>query len=395
MGQKSVWKTMSNTNRYLIYDVFLAYFAMGIYLILIGSALPSIKEEYHISYQIGGFMMSVQQIGYLVIGIFTSLIARRVGAKPAYLFFGILAFVGLAIIMITDQPYLLLFAMLLTGLCKGSTSNFGNQMVSTLSGNDSSLLNLAQAFFAVGACAAPVIAMVCGASWRMAFGITIAVGIVSFAHGLRVQIGEEAYVQKAEDEKIDFGFFKYKIFWICCLLLLCYLAFEASVMGWLVTFLVDSDIANETIAQLLATGLWVAVLAGRLLSTWLATKFRPDQMIPVMTIGIAVSFTLLMFSHSLVWIAIAVVGVGLFMAGMYGTTLGGSDNLIARYPMCMGMFTVIPGIGTAVTQSAIGMIADRIGIRGGMYVLYVLIVILFAATALFVGEKKGKSAQRP
>lgn len=388
MGQKSAWKTMSSTHRYLIYDVFLAYFAMGIYLILIGSALPSIKEEYHISYQIGGFMMSVQQIGYLVIGIFISLIARRFGAKPTYLFFGILAFIGLAIMMATGNPYLLLFAMLLTGLCKGSTANFGNQMVSTLSNNDSSLLNLAQAFFAVGACAAPVIAMVCGASWRMAFGITIAIGIVSFVHGLRVEIGEEAYPQKAGDGKIDFGFFKYKIFWICCLLLLCYLAFEASVMGWLVTFLVDSDIANETTAQLLATGLWVAVLAGRLLSTWLATKFQPYQMIAVMTIGVTVCFTLMMFSHTVLWMAVAVVGVGLFMAGMYGTALGGSDNLIAQYPMCMGMFIVIPGIGAAVTQSAIGMIADRIGIRGGMYVLYVLIVVLFVATALFAGEGK-------
>lgn len=390
MGQKSAWKTMSNTQRYLMYDVFLAYFAMGIYLILIGSALPSIKEEYHISYQIGGFMMSVQQIGYLVIGIFISLIARRFGAKPTYLFFGILAFVGLAIMMATGNPYLLLFAMLLTGLCKGSTANFGNQMVSTLSNNDSSLLNLAQAFFAVGACAAPVIAMVCGASWRMAFGITIAIGIVSFVHGLRVEIGEEAYPQKAGDGTIDLGFFKYKIFWICCLLLLCYLAFEASVMGWLVTFLVDSAIANETTAQLLATGLWVAVLAGRLLSAWLATKFRPYQMITVMTIGITICFTLMMFSHTILWMTIAVIGVGLFMAGMYGTALGGSDDLIGRYPMCMGMFIVIPGIGAAVTQSAIGMIADRIGIRGGMYVLYVLIVILFVATALFAGERKKK-----
>lgn len=388
MGQKSELKKMSGAHRYLVYDVFLAYFAMGIYLILIGSALPSIKEEYHISYQIGGFMMSVQQIGYLMMGIFVSLIARRIGAKITYLFFGILAFVGLALMMLTGNPYILLFAMLLTGLCKGSTANFGNQMVSTLSNNDSSLLNLAQAFFAVGACAAPVIAMICGASWRLSFGITIAIGIVSFIHGLRVKIGPEAFLQEQTAGKIDFGFFQTRIFWICCLLLLCYLAFEASVMGWLVTFLVDSDIADETTAQLLATGLWVAVLVGRLLSTWLATKFRPYQMIAVMTLGVAACFTLLMFSHSLVWIAIAVIGVGLFMAGMYGTALGGSDNLIGRYPMCMGMFIVIPGIGAAVTQSVIGMIADRIGIRSGMYFLYALIAILFAATVLFTKHQK-------
>ncbi|MDO5784696.1 MAG: MFS transporter [Eubacteriales bacterium] len=389
MEQKSALKTMSSEHRYLIYDVFLAYLAMGIYLILIGSALPAIKEEYQISYQIGGFMMSIQQIGYLLMGIFVSLIARRIGAKTTYLFFGILAFIGLALMMITGNPYILLFAMLLTGLCKGSTANFGNQIVSTLSESDASLLNLAQAFFAVGACAAPVIAMVCGASWRLSFGITIVIGIVSFVHGLRVRIGPEAFSQETNTGKIDFGFFKTGIFWICCLLLLCYLAFEASIMGWLVTFLMDSGVTGETTAQLLATGLWIAVLAGRLLSAWLATKFQPHQMMIVMALGVATCFTLMMFSRTLVWMVIATIGVGLFMAGIYGTTLGGSDNLVGRYPMCMGMFIVIPGIGAAVTQSAIGMIADHIGIRGGMYVLYVLIVILFVATALFTKHQRG------
>ena len=388
MEQKSALNAMPKAHRYLIYDIFIAYLAMGIYLILIGSALPSIKQEYHISYQIGGFMMSAQQIGYLVMGIFVSLIARRIGAKTTYLFFGVLAFVGLALMMVTGNPYVLLFAMLLTGLCKGSTANFGNQIVSTLSNNDASLLNLAQAFFAIGACAAPVIAMVCGASWRLAFGITITVGLVSFFHGLRVTIGPEAFVQETHTGKIDLGFFKTGIFWICCLLLLCYLAFEASLMGWLVTFLVDSGAAGETTAQLLATGLWVAVLAGRLLSAWFATRFQPHQMMIVMTLGVAVCFTMMMCSHTLGWMVVATVGVGLFMAGMYGTTLGGSDNLIGRYPMCMGMFIVIPGIGSAVTQSVIGMIADRIGIRGGMYVLYVLIVLLIAMTALFTAHHR-------
>ena len=179
MGKSSVMREMPKAHRYLMQDIFLAYLAMGIYLTLIGSALPSIKAEYHISYQVGGWMMSAQQIGYLAMGIGVSLAARRLGAKCTYLFFGALAFVGLAIMMVSGNPALLIFAMLLTGICKGSTANIGNQITSMVSNNDSSLLNLAQAFFAVGACAAPLIMMVCGTSWRMAFGITIAVGIIS------------------------------------------------------------------------------------------------------------------------------------------------------------------------------------------------------------------------
>lgn len=391
MGKTSAMQSMSKSHRYLMRDIFLAYLVMGIYLTLIGSALPAIKKEYHISYQVGGWMMSAQQIGYLIMGIVVSLAAKKLGAKQTYLFFGVLAFVGLAFMTVIGNPIVLIFAMLLTGICKGSTANIGNQITSTVSNNDSSLLNLAQAFFAIGACAAPLIAMVCGASWRMAFGITIALGVVSFVHGLRTQIGPEAFKVEETAGKPDLRFFEKKIFWICCVLLLCYLAFEASVMGWLVTFFIDSGAVNAQTAQLLATALWGALLIGRFASAWFATRFSPQQMICVMTVGTAICFSVMMFSHSLIPMAIGTFGVGLFMAGMYGTTLGGSDNLIGQYPMCMGMFIVIPGVGSAVTQSAIGAIADRIGIRGGMYVLYVLVALMLAATVLFVAHGKKKS----
>lgn len=382
MQGKSI-REMSRRQRYLIADIFIAYFAMGLYLILIGSALPSIKAEYGISYGVGGMMMSAQQVGYLVIGIFTSLLARRFPVKAVYLGLGILAFIGLALMMVSGNPFVLLFAMLLTGVCKGSTCNFGNQMVSTLSGSNASLLNLAQAFFAVGACAAPLVAMVCGASWRSAFAITIAVGAVMFVHGLRVTIGPDAYVRESAAGSVDFGFFRTKIFWLCTVLLLCYLAIEGSVMGWLVTYFVDSGAASEAAAQLLATALWGALLIGRFACAWLSTRFQPHHMIAVMALGVAVCFTGLMVSRTIVPMAVSTMGLGLFMAGMYGTTLGGSENLMERYPMCMGMFIAVPGIGAAVTQSAIGAIADRIGIHGGMSFLYVLVAALLAAAALF------------
>lgn len=384
MERQSALKSMSRKHQYLMQDIFIAYLAMGVYLTLIGSVLPAIKAEYQISYQVGGWMMSAQQIGYLVAGIAASLIAGKIGVKVTYLSFGVLAFIGLALMMVTGNPVVLLFAMLLTGLCKGCTANFGNQITSTLSNNDSSLLNLSQAFFAIGTCLAPIITMLCGTSWRTAFAITIAMGVITFLHGLRTEIGPEAFHQESNNGKPDLRFFKKGIFWICCLLLMCYLAFEASVMGWLVTFFVDSGAATETTAQLLATALWVAVLIGRFASAWFATRFRPEHMIVVMTIGVAACFSIMMFSHTLVPMAAATFGLGLFMAGMYGTTLGGSDNLIGQYPMCMGMFIVIPGIGSAITQSAIGTLADQAGIRDGMYFLYILLAILILSTILFL-----------
>ena len=380
---------MSKKHRYITKDIFLAYFVMGIYLILIGSALPSIKSEYHISYQTGGLMMSAQQIGYLVMGLLTSAIAAKYGAKKSYLVTESFALIGLALMIFFGKPWVLLFAMLLTGLAKGCTGTFGNQIVSNVSGGDAGMLNLAQAFFAVGACAAPLIALACGASWRMSFVVCIVIGIAVLLHGFRVEIGHEAFAQE-KTGKTDFGFFRKKLFWLCALILLCYLAVETCFMGWTVTYFVDSGTTSEPTAQMMATLLWVAVLIGRFGSAYLSTRFQPHHMILTMIAGVVVCFTLLMFGGTLLLMVIGTMGCGVFMGGMYGTTLGGSADLMERYPMCMGMFLAIPGIGSALTSSAVGMIADRVGIRNGMLFLYVLIALLAIVSVLFARyhEKK-------
>ena len=59
MKKQSVLKSLSRDNQYLVRNFFIAYFVMGMYLILIGSALPEIKAEYQIDYQVGGMMLSV------------------------------------------------------------------------------------------------------------------------------------------------------------------------------------------------------------------------------------------------------------------------------------------------------------------------------------------------
>lgn len=389
MKKQSVLKAMRRENRHLVYNYLLAYFAMGLYLMLIGAALPMIKTEYQLSYRVSGMMLSVQSMGYLVVGALVGILPRYFGVKKTSIVLGNLAFIGLALIMITGNPVVLLAAMLFTGISKGSTCNFGNQIVSCVSASDAGLLNLSQAYFAIGACVAPMIAMACGAAWRTSFAIAIAIGIVSLLYNLRRQYGSDAYVQ-TDTGKLSFSFFREKIFWLCAVILLCYLAVESSVMGWLVTYFVDSGAAGEATAQLLATALWGALLIGRFASAWFAQRFPPHQMIAVMTAGVTVCFTALMFSRTLLPMAVSAIGLGLFMAGMYGTAIAGSGELIEKNPMCMGMFIAIPGIGAVVAPSAVGIVSDRIGIHGGMCTLYALIAVLIVATILLVVYQTGR-----
>ena len=136
MKKQSFFNSLSPDNRYLVLSVFSIYLVQGIYIIMIGSALPMIKAEYQIDYQVGGMLLSVQSIGYLVMGVVTGILPKYLGMKRTILILTNFAFVGLAIMMVTGNPVLLLFAMLMTGISKGATTNFNNQIVTTLSGGD-------------------------------------------------------------------------------------------------------------------------------------------------------------------------------------------------------------------------------------------------------------------
>ena len=222
-------------NRRLLRCMYLNQTSMGIYLLLIGAVLPMIRAEYGLSYKLSGIMMGVQSAGYFLAGLAAPLLPGWFGIKKTYLVLANLALAGLGMIMFTGSPFLLLCAMLMTGLSKGSCGNYNNSIVSNLSGNDASKLNLLQACFAVGACIAPLIAFVCGDSWRMAFTLEIAIGIVILLYCLGMKIEDDAYPAPGRGSGMDLGFFTSKVFWICAAFLSCYMAIEACIMGFLVT----------------------------------------------------------------------------------------------------------------------------------------------------------------
>ena len=378
---------------YLMRAMFFNQVSMGIYLLLIGAVLPLIRAEYGLSYRLSGLMMGIQSAGYFLAGLAAPLLPRRFGVKKTYLVLANLAAAGLAVIMLTGNPILLLCAMLMTGISKGSSGNYNNAIVSNLSGNSPSKLNFLQACFAIGACLAPLIAFLCGDDWRKALLAEIAIAAAVLLYSLKIEIGPEAYPISGGGEKADFGFFRSGVFWICALFLSVYMAIEASIMGFLVTYFVDTGMAQEGRAQMLSTLLWIALLAGRLGCSYLSTRFRPVHMLLVMAIGVAVSFVLFIFGGSVPVVIAGSVGLGLFMAGMYGTAIGDVGDMLERYPMSMGMLIVIPGLVSAVTPSLIGFLADMWDIRRGMMAIFALIGLLLLVTGVdlwYAGKKSGR-----
>ena len=101
---KQFFKSLNRNDQYMIGNLFFLYLIQGIFVILIGSILPMMKEEYGFSYQISGFLISAHSIGNMAAGLFAGLIPLTIGLKRSLMVLNPLTFIGFAITLVTGNP---------------------------------------------------------------------------------------------------------------------------------------------------------------------------------------------------------------------------------------------------------------------------------------------------
>lgn len=382
--EQSFFQRIGKDKRYIVFNLFFAYFSLGVALIMLGSVLPVLKSDYALNYQVGGMLLSVQSIGYAVAGLGAGFLPLYLGLKKSFILLTSGTCIGMGMLLASGNPVWLLIAMGLIGISKGAVTNYNNQIMTELAEGDAGPLNLMHAFFAIGACLAPLIVLVCGkidaSGWRLAVFLSAAavgVGLIAMFR-MKMQDTEPTQEHSENKTKVSYGFFKEKIFWITMLICFFYQGIEGTMMGWLTSFFVDSHVMTDSFAQVVTSTLWIALLIGRVSCSRLAAKFKPSQMILAMAIGQFVFLTMLVTSHSFVGMMIATIGLGLSMSGMYGTSVSNAGDLFTRYPVCMGFFVLMTSSGAVVAPAVVGAVANASNMRLGISCL------LLAAVALVV-----------
>lgn len=381
MEQKEgFFRSIGRDKLYIVINLFYAYFAQGIVVVMFGAILPVLKQDYSLSYQVGGMLLSVQSVGYAIAGLGAGFLPLYFGLKNSFILLTSGITIGMGMLLVSGNPVWLLIAMAFIGINKGAVTNYNNQIMSDLAKGDAGPLNMLHAFFAIGACLAPVAVLLCSevdpSGWRLAVTIAAIITAVGLLLMSRMKLDNTVKKQAAEKTPVSFGFFQERIFWVTMLICFFYQCIEGSMMGWLTSFFVDSNVMTDASAQLVTSALWVALLIGRLGCSGLALRFRPYQMILFMSAGQLGFLYMLVHSHTLVTMMIATIGLGLSMSGMYGTSVSNAGDLFTRYPVCMGFFVLLTSMGAVIAPAAVGLLADVTNMRTG------LAVLLLAAAAL-------------
>jgi FHS family glucose/mannose:H+ symporter-like MFS transporter len=390
MKKTSFYSNLDKNNKYILICCFFVFAVNGLYSMILGSLLPIISNEYGLNNTVSGALLSAHQAGNLIAGFIAGVLPLYLGRKKSIMFLCSFVVMGFSIMILTGNPVLLILGFLFTGLSRGSISNFNNTIVNEVSNSSSAALNILHSIFAIGALSAPFLVILSTKiggenGWKIASGVIIILAIFSIFLFSKMEIDDVAKEKKKV--KVSYEFLQNRYFLITAGILFFYLSAEATINGWMVKYFIDSSIMSIEYAQRLASLLWVVILIGRLTCAFLGDKVSKKALILTTSIGTACFYLLLLSSQNLTVITIAIMGLGLSMAGIYPTTISMIGNTIKKYPMSMGVLLMVGGVGAIIMPIITGALSDAFGILAGMSAIVVAIILMIVCVVLSVISK--------
>ena len=361
------------SDRSLLYRFYAIYLVSGLLNTMLGVLMPYLGEEYGLAYSVRGLLLSSVQVGNVTAMFLAGVLPYVIGRKKNTVLFASLMVLGYLLMLLVGHPAILFVAFLFTGLGRGTLVNISNVVVGETAGNKGGGLNLLHACFALGAFIAPLLLIATvSKGWRLAPALALSlmvIGVLLIAFSTlsskpsRREKGK-GFVPRTLDFYLDMG------------ILFTYVAAEAGLVGWLVTYFRDSGLLPEAFSASMQSLLWVMILAGRLSCAFLSPRMSKNLLLLLCGILMTLSFLLMILPSQVPLIVLGVLGLGLFMGGIYPTTIATVPERYSSDTTVMGLLLGSATIGAILMPSVIGKLAEAIGIAGGIASLLAVCLLM-------------------
>ncbi|MFY9176636.1 MAG: MFS transporter [Caldicoprobacterales bacterium] len=361
----------------LLWGSFYAFVITGMAVLITGSIMPYLIEEFKIGYGGGGLLLGLQAVGNLGASLIGGIISDYTGRK-AVMAFGALCFVvGFGGVFFISSGTLLYILLFIAGLGWGIMNSMVNSVVNDAAEGRSDILNLLHMFFAIGAFLTPILVGLMerfNVSWRYSVLTLSILSAILFVVFLMMKVPEQ---KKDEDSskavKPPFTNIRYYIFMA---ILFLYVGTENSINGWLATYLNNLNVMTRMTPQDMLSMFWVAIILGRLISAGISKYISREALILILCTAGTISYTLFILTKNPVLIAIWVFAMGFFLAGVYPTVVANAGSIIQGSGSAAGIMLSFGGMGGAFFPYINGLIADARGLYAGMVAIVVSAVIL-------------------
>lgn len=364
----------------------MAFLVNGMLAVMTGTIITYLVRDYGISQAAAGRMVAAQSVGNLIMVLLSGFIIQLIGRKKSLLLFPILFAVGFGGVAFVNNEFALYILMVLTGLGWGLCNNILNIIMMESGGGISTLYTC----YAAGSFLGPFFVVAVtgfGLSWKAAV-ISVAVLSLALLPGFAgVKTSSAARTGEKLSRK-DFAFLKNPRYYICNILYFGYIGVEVAVNSWIITYLTQSGLLSEKMAQTMFSVFWLIIIFIRLFVGACMKRFDRANLLICQWIGLAVALTALILCGRSIASVVILVIMAVFMAAISPVNAENADEFIKGKGISGGIMFAVGCVGSTILPMIVGSLADSAGITAGMWVIAGVMYTMIAVCIVNIAMKR-------
>jgi len=366
----------------------IAYLAVGIGQLVVGTIMEPMVAAYGVQYGDGGQLVMNQFLGGMVGISLAPWLIGRIGKKALLL--GALALMAIAQFVYSLQPEwgVMLIVGPFAGFGFGITEAVvGAFIIGSAMGNANVAMSRVEVFFGVGALLMPFAgaALISSGHWGSAFTVVGVMAVITlllwfvFWPKILDQPLESTMSEDSRPATPHNRVWSVVVLAACSLFFAVYVGFEMSFIHYLPSLLVHNNGLSDSVASLSLSLYWGAMVIGRMVSGHAADRWGGGAYMMVTCVATAVIF-ILMGGLDSTWATLVLTFLaGLAMSGMFAIALVFANRAVPGMTQkTTSLLMAFGGIGGALLPKLTGWFLDENGTEATRWLFAAFAVLLLA-----------------
>lgn len=366
---------------------YISFIMLGLLTAAEGPALPGLAENTSSTLDQISLIFVFGSLGYLLGSLLGGQAYDRLPGHRVISFMLLTITLCTALVPFMHSLWPLLFVLFVLGLAKGALDVGGNTLLLWVHGGKAGpFMNGLHFFFGLGASVSPliiarVLLVTGGIQW-----VFWLFAIMSFPLALWLWALPEPPAGKAAHEN---GSAPFPLVPVALLVLafVLYVGAEVGFGNWVYTYAITLGLGTSITSAYLTSAFWGTFTLGRLIGIWVSTRARPAAILIVDLLGCLASLGVILFwNDSAIALWTGAIGLGLFMASIFPTTLMLAGERLRITGAVTGWLLAGASVGGMFLPWGIGQAFVRIGAGSMPFLVLVSVILNLMAILLFLAR---------
>ncbi|AEN89731.1 MFS transporter [Priestia megaterium] len=379
------------------------YLLGGLVITAVGSVLPQLLTHYHVSYTVGGQLVLLGSLGFLIgVPLSSFLLGRFSEMNLLTIAALMIALSQIGMLLLPPFEWIIAFNFL-NGIGVAALEVVvATLMMEVFIGRRAIVMSYLEVSFGLGALLMPLVAslLISQNSWRFSFFITSVLALLMVVVCKIIPFKKET-VSTSESDASDASSEpapvltknqRWKILTLFSVMIFMYAGVESSMNNFLSSIFITYLDVIPSQATLSISVFWVAMLIGRVATGWIIRIVTYERYLFGSIGGTIVSLGLFIVLKEAVAGYILLGFLGLAMSGIYSITMVYANHTFTGSARIVtSLITGFSGLGGAIFPALIGFTMDKSGITSALwYITAFACLYLLALCIIFFVQRDAK-----